>query len=295
MINNDNADLLSQSSVSQDSLGGGEMESKSQLPKLADASGHELQQASRASRFESGLRNQLIHLHDTINYSNIRSVKLHKSKRYLYPMQAESFAKFETALFDVLGFKDQPFKLPEINQNNTNGSYANDVKKLQLLTSNSLCKSQLLNDMSILKDNIELNPFNQIQLKKQIVDETHRNEDDKLLTAGATPMDSPELLSNLVLRPKLATFIFNQPTRPRKAMRMVLSKRNTANLDSILSELTYLFNLETPLKRIYHLSGDQLIDPQELLFNESVFLVANNDKLQSKDLELEIDGEMTLS
>ncbi len=211
-------------------------------------------QATRASRIESTIKNQLLHLNDTVDYSRIRSIKLNgSSKRHLHPIEAEAFATFEAGLFDLLGFTNaEPFKLPEISVN-TPANHKHDLQKLRNITNNDQVKSQLITDVSLIKDHVEMNAFTQMQLKKVIADEPESRASRNSLTG------TPEDFKKITLKPKLATIILNQSmVRPRKALRILLTKRNTISLDVVLNELSYLFRLDVPIRRIYSLRGEQV-------------------------------------
>jgi hypothetical protein len=86
-----------------------------------------------------------------------------------------------------------------------------------------------------------------------MIEDPEELEADRNLYTG-----TPEDFKKIELRPKLATIILNQTTRPRKALRLLLTKRNTVSLDAVLNELSYLFKLEAPIRRIYSLTGDQV-------------------------------------
>jgi hypothetical protein len=211
-------------------------------------------QATRASRIESTIKNQLLHLNDTVDYSRIRNIKLSgSSKRHLHPIEAEAFATFETALFDLLGFTEaEPFKLPEISVN-TAANNRQDLRKLRNIINNEPVKSQFITDMSLIKDHVEMNAFSQIQLKKVIADEPESRTSRNSMTG------MPEDFKKISLKPKLATVILNKSSvKPRKALRILLTKRNTISLDAVLNELSYLFKLDVPIRRIYSLSGEQV-------------------------------------
>ena len=259
MGNDDNVDLISQtSSLSQDSL-----TEEAAMPR------HTQQQTQqyRQSIDNEQIKSQLIHLNDSVSYAKIKAVKLNNSKHYLHPVDAESFAKFEAGIYDLLGFTAADhFKLPDINSNSNNTSAANyaaaelnpihDAIKLENLASKQKSvKSQLIADMSIVHEHLEMNPFNQIQLKREIIDTTRFRQAERRNTLMESSIEANVKVS---LRPRLATIILNQSVRPRKSMRILLTKKNAANLDTVLNELMYLFKLDTPIKRIYNLNGDQV-------------------------------------
>jgi len=65
---------------------------------------------------------------------------------------------------------------------------------------------------------------------------------------------------------KIITIILNQSIRPRRIGRLLLNKRNTANLDAMLSEISNLFKMDyTSIKKLYSLNGKE-VRKQEKLF-----------------------------
>jgi hypothetical protein len=58
---------------------------------------------------------------------------------------------------------------------------------------------------------------------------------------------------------KIITIILNQSIRPRRIGRLLLNKRNTTNLDAMLSEISNLFKMDyTSIKKLYSLNGKEV-------------------------------------
>ncbi len=176
------------------------------------------------------------------------------------------------------------FKLPEISESLKQSEVYN-LKKL--VNKNWSQNPQLISDMTILKDYVELNTLNQLSFKKKLSDRS-KSENERQGYLNYSYDSSSNSHANF-FKAKLVTIILNKANRPRYSMRILLNKRNTANLDVFLNELTYLLRLETQIKKIFNLNGEDLQEVRDLFFDEKIFLVTTSDKLNSKDLELDLN------
>jgi hypothetical protein len=225
------------------------------------------------------------------NYLNSNSdtlnLKYYKSFQddVLYPIQANSFFKLESLLFDALGFKNQPptqeylkktqqqqqqQSTPADEQDYRIRNDLNDLDKLNQLE-NGLVTCSFINDMNMLNERLKFNDlsskfgsyFDKINLKSA---KTNTTAKSTVSTAGNVEykrilIDYERQREKFRNKAKLVTVVLNEPNvRPRKSGKILVCKRNLNNFDTILNEISNLFRIDyTSVKRLYDLNGIQVI------------------------------------
>jgi hypothetical protein len=174
-----------------------------------------------------------------------------------YAISAQNFVIYEEALFDVLGLTGTSFKLdssepPPVKQSSACGN--NELE--------TTFRSKLVSNMETIEKSLELNALSQLQLKqheskrKQRVGTTKkghlRNENEH--------HDHDEENDD-EFKSKIVTVILNQTARPRKAGRILLTRKNSTHLDNVLSELTGFFKNESvvQIRKLFNLKGVQVM------------------------------------
>lgn len=181
-------------------------------------------------------------------FSQIKSFQTTTSQgRPKYVISADKFAKFESDLFDLLGIENTAFK-PSPAPSSTIES--------QQLNCDTI-RSKLVPDITHLESSLDLNPMGQIQLLKR--------------TSGTKEKEAATIIENEhEMRSKVITVILNQQTTsstttssrpPRKSGRILLTKKNSTSLDSVLSEIGNIFKAveSLPIRRLFNLRGTQVM------------------------------------
>jgi hypothetical protein len=110
-------------------------------------------------------------------------------------------------------------------------------------------KEEMSNEMYQVKD---LDQFLNDKLSSALIDNINN------LKEVAFKQDSSKQERNKN-NSKIITIILNQSIRPRRIGRLLLNKRNTANLDAMLSEISNLFKMDyTSIKKLYSLNGKEV-------------------------------------
>lgn len=183
-------------------------------------------------------------------FVSIKSIKSNNSNKVMYPISAEKFAKFESMLFDLVGFSTSSFKVE-----NEPDKHASNLNKIDIIN------SKFIPNMEVFSNKLEINPANHAQLKKFAnrngVNSSHSDMDNASI--------EEERVQNLYFKAKLVTIILNESIRPRRACRVLLTKRNTNSLDSIINEIENIFKVDS-IKKIFNLSGLQVIKIKTFFF-----------------------------
>lgn len=177
-----------------------------------------------------------------IEFFNIKSIKSNKSNKVMYPISAEKFSQFESMLFDSLGFTTSSYK-PEDEMD----------KKMPNLNKIDILNSKFIPNMELLSNKLEINSANHVQIKRN----TGRNDIRSPHSDMENASIEEERAKNIFLKAKLVTIILNEPIRPRRACRVLLTKRNTNSLDSIIYEIENIFKVDN-IKKIFNLCGLQV-------------------------------------
>lgn len=175
------------------------------------------------------------------NFVQIKSFQTSPNGSSKYVISAEKFAEFEANLFDLLGIQSTPFKVDTTNQSAVN--YDTD-------------RSKIVSDMSVFEKNLELNAFSGVQLKKIVKTEA---EKAKNLVKSSLLSDDSATNTNIEFRSKVITVILNRPNRPRPAGRLLLTKKNSATIDSVLNEIGNMFKANAAqIRKLFNLRGTQV-------------------------------------
>lgn len=173
-----------------------------------------------------------------------------------YAISAENFVKFEESLFDVLGLTGTSFKLdsePTVKRSSACGN-----RELE-----TIFRSKLVSNMETIEKSLELNALSQLQLKqheskrKQRVGTTKKGH----LRNENQHHDDHDEENDDEFKSKIVTVILNQTARPRKAGRILLTRKNSTHLDNVLSELTGFFKNESvvQIRKLFNLKGVQVM------------------------------------
>ncbi|CAF0754761.1 unnamed protein product [Brachionus calyciflorus] len=205
-------------------------------------------------------------------FVNIRSIKSPLNNKVMYPISADKFAQFESKLFDLIGLTGGNFKMDD-----TQNKKGINLDKTEVLNAN------FIPNMEVLSNKLEINSVNQIQLKK-MNNRTSFNASRSDTDNGSLADD--ERTQNLYLKAKLVTLMLNESVRPRRACRVLLTKRNTSSLDNIINEIENIFKVDN-IKKIFNLSGMQINDPIDMYYQDDIFMAVSNEKIHTKDFELD--------
>lgn len=192
----------------------------------------------------SSSRRQSVEIDFANDYLNIKTIKSNNSNKLLYPVSAEKFSQFESLLFDLVGFTNTPYKTSDLESKKTTEFLKDDYSNTQFIP-----------NMESLTQKLEINPANRIQLKKNVPQKNSNSQSNK--EKDFESIECEQKLYDMNYKAKLVTVILNQSIRPRKAGRILLTKRNTANLDSILNEIGNFFKTES-IRKLFNLSGVQV-------------------------------------
>lgn len=190
-------------------------------------------------------------------FFKIKSIKSNKGNKVMYPISAEKFSQFESMLFDSLGFTTNSYK-PEQEQD----------KKMPNLNKNDILNSKFIPNMEILSNQLEINSANYVQVKRNTLQNgtgsSHNDMDNSSVEEERT--------KNLFLKAKLVTIMLNEPIRPRRACRILLTKRNTNSLDSIIYEIENIFKVDN-IKKIFNLCGLQVFYWIKKMYLNKIFFL----------------------
>lgn len=180
-----------------------------------------------------------------------------------YVISAEKFAKFESDLFELLGIENTPFK--PANEPSSSSLNCDTIR------------SKIVADMSRIEADLELNPMGkmQIQTAKRTTRSTSAMAKKKMISEAMINEDDHHLEE---IRSKVITVVLNQSsvtTRPRKSGRILLTKKNSISLDSVLSEIGNIFKAveSLPIRRLFNLKGAQVSSGHISLLRLNVFFI----------------------
>lgn len=164
-------------------------------------------------------------------------------------------------LFDLVGIPfSNAFKLNECLKETKTA--VNDEKRLEIqhkqIDSIGYTSNTFIADVNLLNEMLETNVFNENKLKRN---ESIRKTPKASMKSNKSLKDEDGSNTQEAKRrnPKanVLTVIHNVGSvRPRNALRMMISKKNTWNMDVILNEICNLFKLEyANVRRLFTMSG----------------------------------------
>ena len=131
--------------------------------------------------------------------------------------------------------------------------------------------------MSRIEADLELNPMGkmQIQTAKRTTRSTSAMAKKKMISEAMINEDEHHLEE---IRSKVITVVLNQSsvtTRPRKSGRILLTKKNSISLDSVLCEIGNIFKAveSLPIRRLFNLKGAQVSSGHISLLRLNVFFI----------------------
>lgn len=139
-------------------------------------------------------------------------------------------AKYESDIFELLGVKSEPLTPDKI--------YSSES-----IVNGERSRSKLIPDMVEFEKELSLNSYCQTPLLKTV--KNVKNE-----------LSKDELQKNLEFQSKVITVVLNRPTRPRRAGRLLLTKKNTVSLDNVLSDITNMFKAHgAQIRKLFNIRG----------------------------------------
>ncbi len=194
------------------------------------------------------------------NQNNTLKTFYTPNNKQLYFIQSQAFSQFETKLFDLVGFSQaSSFKLENIKQEE---KFV--LRKLQEFNSyeNSNC---VVTDTNVLNENLANNVFRKLQLKAAETQPIKlKTSKSSTTTKTVEKFEESEINRAKKLNSKIITIVFNQLSSEtggykRRACRLLLTKRNTFSMDTVLNEMSNLFKIESSsFKRIFSMNGNQV-------------------------------------
>lgn len=180
-------------------------------------------------------------------FSQIKSFRTSRNGASKYAISAEKFSQFEADLFDLLGIQNAPFKVDDAQEANQ-----------PLVVNCDTVRSKIVADMAKFERGLELNAFNRVQMKKPIKKEVVKPKYSTMLM-GSEDSGAATTSENVEFRSKVITVVLNRPNRPRPAGRLLLTKKNSINLDSVLSEIGNMFKAHAAqIRKLFNLKGTQV-------------------------------------
>ena len=235
--------------------------------------------STKSARSKQSLRNDLTDSTFTgsscpANEANsLRSFKT-QEKETFYAISALKFSLFEGMLFDLIGIPNtNVFKPMECLKD----TKIPDTKKIENFSNTS---NVFISDMNILNERLETNVFHQSQLKtvEPIIKKSSKSSSKSAHSIRSNKEDEPTNIQPASSKPssktKAITVIHHSKTgeRPRKALRMLISKKNMINIDLVLNEMCNLLRLEyAHVRRIFSLSGNKVIFRKIFFLNSHSF------------------------
>ena len=180
----------------------------------------------------------------------------------VYPVSLKALNQFENDLLTILDMKK------ETNEEANEVDFEFEVKKLNRLKDFDQLpvSSAYIADTKALYFEMDFsNPYEPRLYEKKKAHKTNQRPDEK--TAEGSKSESKQ---NDLRKAKVITVVLNGPSRPRKAARLLLNKRNTASLDLVLQDTCNALKVEYALiKRLYNLKGKEV--KSKLRFCISIF------------------------
>lgn len=193
-------------------------------------------------------------------YGTKKLPKNFKLKRYfnsknepIYPISLSNMYQFEKDLFELLGFPAQD----NIDEEELENKKIHKLREFDDMQ----CQSTYIADTRALYYDLDFtNPYEPklVEKKKQANEKKNAKRADRLKNE---PMNEN--------RPaKVITTVLSGAVRPRKAARLLLTKRNTATLDQVLEAICDSLKVESiNVKRLYTLKGREVLKfHYEILF-----------------------------
>lgn len=181
-------------------------------------------------------------------FTQIKSFRTSRNGASKFTISAGKFSQFETDLFELLGIQNTPFKPNEVDDNSQPTAMNCDM-----------ARSKLVADMSKLERGLELNAFNKVQMKKPFKREAAAVRPSAKYSNMPATVDEQLVNENQEFRSKVITVILNRPTRPRPAGRLLLTKKNSSNLDSVLNEIANMFKANAAqIRKLFNLKATQV-------------------------------------
>ena len=90
-----------------------------------------------------------------------------------------------------------------------------------------------------------------------------------------------------VIKPKIIA-VLRSGIRPRKAVRVLLNRRNATNFENVLADLTNVVKLDSgAVRKVFTLEGKPVLGVADFVEPE-VFIAYGSDKCQTEDFDLDI-------
>ena len=183
-----------------------------------------------------------------LDTSRIKKGKVSKIQRYfnyknepVYTLSAKAFTQFEDMIFNLM-------KVDSKNNLNPDDPDLNRIMKLSDFDKPEFT-SAFVPDMKILNQQIDYSLRSQPRLKNA----TKQND---LLKIDAKESFKSKTESQEILHERIITIIANGTNRPRKIVRILLNKQNTASFDNIKAEIYSTLKMEYgTIRKFFSLRG----------------------------------------
>ena len=175
-----------------------------------------------------------------------------KNGKKVVPIQAEAFFNFERMLFDLVGLKkeqsiDNNTEVPQTNIPQEQMLRDQDIKKINEFLKNP-SDVAFINDMYLLNEVCDIN-----LAESEIINKSDERKDKQA---------------------KLITVILNHAIRPRKALRMVINRKNQINLDNLMNDLSLNFKMDYSfIKKLFNLGGKEVKNKSFISMNIYTYYV----------------------
>lgn len=129
-------------------------------------------------------------------------------------------------------------------------------------------------------------PFKKIEYLK-----TNTLKTRKVNRHNSSINSTPKIISPDCVRPRIVTII-RHGIKPRKILRILLNKRNSSSLESVLSAFSELAQLA--VRKVFTLSGQPVSTLPQLFESEDVFFIYGNERHSIDDFELDFEESKTI-
>ncbi|XP_022909415.1 serine/threonine-protein kinase GL21140 [Onthophagus taurus] len=128
------------------------------------------------------------------------------------------------------------------------------------------------------------------QFKKLEYCKIDQNKPKRTSTSRLIPQTATQkIIPPDYVRPKIITLIRNG-IKPRKVIRLLLNKRNSASIEQVLSALTESASLDSgAVRKVFTLSGRPVTSLVQFFDTGDVFFVYGNERVLPDDFELEFE------
>ncbi|CAG5128319.1 unnamed protein product, partial [Candidula unifasciata] len=117
---------------------------------------------------------------------------------------------------------------------------------------------------------------------------TCRSHSYKSDTSGSERKGN-EHLQTTIVSPRLVTLVRNG-RKPRKVFRFLLNKKTAKSFEQVMTDIAEMVNYDCgQAKRVYTISGQQVMCLGDFFQNDTVFLVCAQDKPKAEDFHLDSD------